>query len=142
MIPLLPVPLLDDRDFLFHLATQINLTLFAHIIDHETTKVLVKNTFDQPLRILCRQKLGHVVDICYDNCFLADTKSALNSATFPPQASPYFEHKPSCTPTPTNPSMETRLDNGVRIYEDKHAVILLAQLVAEYPSIWDSEGFV
>ena len=38
--------------------------------------------------------------------------------------------------------METILENGVRVYEDKHAVTLLAQLVAEYPSIWESEGFV
>lgn len=44
MIPLLPVPLPDNRNFLFHLAIQTNLTLFAHIINHETTKVLVKNT--------------------------------------------------------------------------------------------------
>lgn len=38
--------------------------------------------------------------------------------------------------------METTLDNGVRVYEDKNEVTLLAQLVAEYPSIWESESFV
>lgn len=142
MIPLLPVPLPDNRNFLFHLATQTNLTLFAHIINHETTKVLVKNTSNQPLRILRCQKLGHVVDIRYDNYFLADTKSALNSATFPPQASLFFKYKLSCISIPADPSMKTRLDNGVRVYEDEHAVILLVQLVVKYPSIWESKGFV
>lgn len=76
MIPILPVPLPDNRDFLFHPATQTNLTLYTHIVDHETSKVLVRNTSNRPLRISCRQKLGHIVDIRYDNCFLADANSA------------------------------------------------------------------
>ena len=38
--------------------------------------------------------------------------------------------------------METTLDNGVRVYGKEHAVTLLAQLVADHPSIWESEGFV
>lgn len=46
MILILPVPLPDDRDFLFHPATQTNLTLYTHIVDHETSKVLVRNTSD------------------------------------------------------------------------------------------------
>ena len=142
VIPILPVPLPDDRDFLFHPTARANLTLFAHIMHHDTKKVLVRNIFDWPLRILRRQRLGHVVDIRYDNCFLANTETAFDSATIPPQTGPFFEHGPSCTPTPTDPSMVTTLENGVRVYGDKHAVALLAQLVAEYPSIWESEGFV
>lgn len=76
MIPFLPVPLLDDRNFLFHPATQINLTMYTHMIDHETLKVLVKNTSDRLLRISRQQKLGYIVDIHYNNYFLADAKSA------------------------------------------------------------------
>lgn len=109
---------------------------------HNTRKVLVKNTSDRPLRILRCQKLGHVINIWYNNCFLADIKSVLYSATVPPQTTPFFEHELFSAPTPTNPSMETTLDNGVRAYRDEHAVTLLSQLVAEYPSIWESEGFV
>ena len=142
VVPVLPVPLLDDRDFLFHPTAQANLTLFAHIIHHDTKKVLVRNISDRPLRISRRQRLGHVVDIRYDNCFLADTETAFDSATIPPQTTPFFEHGPFCTPTPTDPSMVTTLENGMSVYRDKHAVALLAQLVAEYPSIWESEGFV
>lgn len=43
MIPLLLVPLLDNQDFLFYLATQTNLTLYKYIVNHEILKVLVKN---------------------------------------------------------------------------------------------------
>lgn len=38
--------------------------------------------------------------------------------------------------------METKLHNRVKIYKDTHAVAQLAQLVATYPSICKSEGFV
>ena len=142
VIPILAVPLSDDRDFLFHPTAQANLTLFAYIMHHDTKKVLVRNTSNWPLRILRHQRLGHVVDIRYDNCFLADTKTAFDSATIPPQTAPFFKHGLSCTPTPTDPFMVTTLENGVRVYGDKHAVALLAQLVAEYSSNWESEGFV
>lgn len=135
MITLLLVSLLDNKDFLFHPTTQINLTLFANFIYHEITKVLVGKTFNQPQRILHRQKLGHVVDICYNNRFFADAEFVLNSVTFPLQTSLFFKHESFCTSTPADPSMETRLDNEVRVYKDKHAVTLLAQLVADYPSI-------
>ena len=46
MIPFAPVSLSDDRDFLFHPTTQSNLTLYAHIVDHTTIKILVSNTSD------------------------------------------------------------------------------------------------
>lgn len=38
--------------------------------------------------------------------------------------------------------METSLDNSVKVYVDKQVVILLSQLVAKCPSIWESEDFV
>ena len=38
--------------------------------------------------------------------------------------------------------MITTLENGVRVYRDKHAVTLLAQLIAKYLSIWESKSFV
>lgn len=76
MIPLLPLPLQDDRDILFYPATVINLTLYTHIINQETLKLLVKNTSNRPLRISRQQKLDHIVNIRYNNCFLTDTKSA------------------------------------------------------------------
>ena len=135
-------PFSDDRDFLFHPIAQPNLTLFAHIMHHDTRKVLVRNTSDRPLRISRRQKLGHVVDIRYDNCFLANFESAFHSATVPLQTTPFFEHELFWAPTPIDPSMEITLDNGVRVYGNEHVVTLLSQLVAECSSIRESEGFV
>ncbi len=38
--------------------------------------------------------------------------------------------------------METVLDNGVKVYGDAVAIKQIANLVAEYPTIWESKGFV
>lgn len=142
MIPLLPMPLPNDQDFLFHPVTQNNLTLYTHIVDYGTSKILVKNILDQPLHISRWQKLGHIIDISYDNCFLTDTKSVFQSASVPPKLQPFFNQQPSLTPSPTKYLMETRLHNGVRVYRDTDAVAQLSQLVVDCPSIWESEGFV
>lgn len=84
MIPLLLGLISDDRNFLFHLTAEANLTLFAYIMHYDTKKVLVRNTSNRPLHILHRQRLGQIVDICYNNCFFANAKSAFNLATITP----------------------------------------------------------
>lgn len=63
MVLFLPVPLPNDRDFLFHLTAQPSLTLFVHIMHYDTKRILVRNTSNRLLRILRRQKMGHVIDI-------------------------------------------------------------------------------
>ena len=135
MISLAPVSLPNDRDFLFHPITQANLTLYAHIVNHTTIKILVSNTSDRSLRIPWHQKLGHIVDICYENCFLADAQATFDSAAFPPRAQPFFDLHAGVALAPTNTLIETQLDNGVRVYGDEAAVRKISKLVAQYPSI-------
>ncbi len=73
MISLFPLPLPNDRDFLFYSATQPNLTLFTYIVNHQMLKVLIKNASNESLHIPHYHKFGHLIDIVYDNCFLTDT---------------------------------------------------------------------
>ena len=86
IISLVPLALPNDRDFLFHPATQANLTLFTHLVNHETSKVLVRNGSSQAIWVPRRHKLGHMVDIAYKNCFLADAHSVRDAATSPPSS--------------------------------------------------------
>lgn len=51
IVLLYPIFLPDDRDFLFYLIAQANLTLFDHIIKHKTIEVFVRNNSDRPLYI-------------------------------------------------------------------------------------------
>ena len=122
MISLLPLPLPDNRDFLFHPTTQPNLTLFVYIVNHRILKVLVRNASNESFHIFRHYKLGHLIDITYNNSFLTYTQFALDVATSPPL--PY--QPASCTnDSPfleTNLSMETVLDNGIKVYGDAIAV--------------------
>lgn len=142
MVWLVPLPLPDDCDFLFHPAPQRNLTLFMHIVDHHTSKILVGNTSNETLCIPRHPKLGNLIDIANDNCFLTNTQSVLNAAISLPLSyqpsgrsnkSPFF---------PTNPSKETVPDNRVKLYRDAAAIRQIVDLVAEYSTIWESQGFV
>lgn len=142
MIPLIPLPLPNDRDFLFHPATQANLTLFMHFVDHQTSKVLIKNISSQMFCILRCHKLGHLIDIAYENCFFANTHAALDAATSPPLLQHLSDHDTSSPLLPTDSSLETVLSNGVRVYGDTTTVRQIAELVAKYPTIWEFQGFV
>lgn len=111
-------------------------------MDYETSKVLVRNTSDLSLRIPRRHKLGHLLNIAYDNCFHLDTRSAYDTAFVPPSQHPFFNLGAGPTLPPTDASMETVLENGIRVFGDTNAVRQISDLVAEYPSIWESQGFV
>ena len=142
MVLLVPIPLPHDRNFLFYPATQANLTLFTHIVDHQTSKVFVRNVSNETLRIPRCHKLGHLINIAYDNCFLTNTQSTFDAATSQPLSYRPLScnNKPSFLPT--NPSLETVLDNEVNVYRDAAAVRQIVDLVAEYLRIWESQGFV
>ena len=142
MVSLVPLPLPDNRDFLFHPSAQTNLTLFTHLVDPQTSKVLVRNTSSQTLRIPRRHKLGHLIDIAYENCFFTDTYSIRDAATSPPLSQHLSSHDAGSSLLSTNSSLETVLSNGVRVYGDPAAVKQIAELVAEYPTIWKSQSFV
>lgn len=120
MISLVKVPLLDDCNFLFHLTIQPNLTLYAHILDHETSKILVRNTSNQPLRIPRHHMLGHLLDIVYKNCFFANTPH--DSAAIPPFSHPFSDLSTRIPLPPADSSMETVLENDIKIYGNETAV--------------------
>lgn len=65
--------LLNDRNFMFYLTTQVNLTLYIYIVDYTTTKIFVSNTSHCLLHILRHWKFGYIIDIYYNNYFLADS---------------------------------------------------------------------
>ena len=109
VIPLVKLPLPDNRDFLFHPTAQANLTLYAHIMDYETSRILVKNASDQPLCVPRRHKLGHLLDMTYDNCFLINSQSAYNAASISPSSHLFSDLSAGPALLPTDASMETVL---------------------------------
>lgn len=104
--------------------------------------ILVRNAFNEALCISRHPKHGHLIDIAYNNCFLTETRSVLDSATAPPLLYQLLGYNDKFSIFSTYPSMETVLNNGVKVYRDVAAVGQIADLVLEFPTIWESQSFV
>lgn len=135
MIFLLKLPLSDNQYFLFYPTPQANLSLYYHIIDYKTSKILVRNTFDLPLCMSCWHKLGHFLDMPYKNYFLINTQAAYDAAFVLPFSHPFSNFGTEPTLPPTDALMETVLHNRIRMFGDSNTVKQIANLVAKYPSI-------
>ena len=122
MIPLVKVQLPDDRDFLFHLTLQENLTLYSHIMDYETSKILVRNASDRPLCVPHQHKLDHLLDMAYENCFLINSQSAYDVASVPPSSHSFSDLSTGPILPLADVSMETVLNNGIKVFGDASAV--------------------
>lgn len=122
MISLVQIPLLNDRNFLFYPTIQTNLTIYTHIINHKTSKIPVTNTFNCPLYIACYQKLGHNIDILYDNYFLVDIQAVFNLAAFLSATLSFLNFSTRSILAPTDIFIENQLNNGGRVY--KNATII------------------
>lgn len=142
MISLVPLALPDDRDFLFHPAIQANFTLFTHLVNYETLKILIRNEFSQTIQVSRRHKLGYMINIAYKNCFFANVHSVRNATTSPPSSQHLSKPNAVSFLLPNNSSLKTVLSNGIKVYRDITAVRQIVDLVAEYPIIWKSQGFV
>ena len=140
LVPVAHSNLPADRDFFFQPVQQPHLTLFAHLISHDTKKVLLRN--DSPNAVLTPRKhrLGTVTEVIYENCFPA----VLNpeTAEVPPRFTSDHFNRLAIAISSVNPSLKTKLANGVMIYGDKQDVQRIAVLVDGFPTIWDSSGFV
>lgn len=139
-VPVLPTGLPDNRDFLFQPLTQSYLTLFSHLVDHTTGGILVHNESQHAVRLPRKQKLRLVTKVFYKNCFQAGFD--LDAAKMPLKATPLHDSRQGIKVSAVDPSLETRLSNGVRVYGDPVAVEKLSSLVAEFASVWEMSDFV
>ena len=126
------IKLPDSRDFLFSRAPQHHLTLYSHLLDHNSTKVLVRNEAGRAIKIPLHHRLGYVTELPYESCFA--TLADLDVASTPPTSSTIF-HDCNGISIPPAREMETELANGIKIYRDREAVDAITRLVNDYPTI-------
>lgn len=72
----------SDRDFYFEPAQQPKLSLFDHLVTHDTKGILVQNKSNSPVQIPRKLKLGMVTEVPLDDCFNATIET--DSAVVPP----------------------------------------------------------
>ena len=80
MLSIKEINLSNDRDFLFEPAqTNANLTIFAYLINHIITEVLIRNKSNTSIHILRKLRLKNILEMNYENCFqiIIESKFAL-----------------------------------------------------------------
>lgn len=71
IIPFSIPNLFTDRDLLFHPSSAPrSLTLFSHLLDHTTTRVLAQNNLDDVVQIPWQFRLGLVSEVYYEICYM------------------------------------------------------------------------
>ena len=63
-----------SRDFLFEPADDINLTLYAHLVNTSTSAILVRNDRDQAIQISRNFRLGRITELDFSNAFQISTE--------------------------------------------------------------------
>ena len=75
-IPIKPVTLPDDRDLIFEPEQLDDLTLSAHIVDHNLSHLMVRNDTDLPVTLSRHARLGQVLEYEAEGCFQVDSTHA------------------------------------------------------------------
>lgn len=78
--------------------------------------VLVCNESQCAVRLPLKQKLGLITKVFYENYFQAGLD--LDTAKMLPKATPLYESHQEIKVSTVDPSLETKLLNGVRVYGD------------------------
>ena len=63
------ISLSNDRNFLFKLAVQTNLIMFAYLINYTITRILIRNKSNISIQISKKLRLKNVLEINYESYF-------------------------------------------------------------------------
>ena len=70
-----------NRDFIFESSTNVDVSLYAHLVNVYTIEILVQNDFADSVNISRNTRLDFVQKIEYENCFYASSNSHLTLKT-------------------------------------------------------------
>ena len=134
------ISLPDSCNFLFQPFPQQQLTLYSHLLDYTSSKILVQNDAKRLIQIPRRYRLGYITEITFENCFATLVNN--DAASTPPTSLLLFHERNGITIPPADASLETELPNSIKLYGDSRAVEKITRLINKYPSIWESLGFM
>ena len=139
----------NDRDLLFEpsktsLAWGDKGGLFTHVVDANLTEVHAYNATNVSLTLQRHLRLGDVVDYEQTDCFLAATQDrhlAIAPRHSDMQLMPMQLETSSFLPK-RHQENETVLCNGITIHGNEAQATLLADLVFQFASLWDTPQFI
>ena len=116
------------------------MTLYSYLLDYTSSKIFVQNDAKCAIQIPRCHRLGYITKILFKNCFATSVDH--DAASTWPMSPLLFHERNGITILPADAGLETKLLNGIRIYGDRQTVEKITRLVNEYPSIWESSGFL
>ena len=123
----------DSHDFLFQPFPQQHLTLYSHLLDYTSSRILVWNDAKHSIQIPRHHRLGCVTKIAFKNCFAAFVD--YDAASTPPTSPLLFHERNGITIPSAGAVLEIELSKGIKIYGDEQAVEKIICLVNKYPLI-------
>lgn len=139
MAPTKALDLPIDRDFFFEPIAQANLVLYAHLVDHKMTSILIRDESNSPMQLSQKSNLGNVTLKSNTETVFRRLSSRVFAMTLPTKPPPGIY---VATPSIPREIPETRLPNGVMVCGDAHSTKNLADLVTQFPDFWVDTDFV
>lgn len=119
----------DTRDFSFYPSLQQYFTLYFYFLNHTSTRFLVRNNVNHPIKISLCHQLDCVTKLLYKYCFATsiDLDVASTSLTLPT----IFYDRKGISILPAD-NLEIKFPNGIKIYGNKETVDTITRLVDKY----------
>ena len=122
----------DERDFYFESDSNVNFTMYSHILDVSIKKILAKNETTQIIKISKRCRLRQIAEMNCDNCFqISEANLAIR-----------FSKKRTVISSIDFADMKVRLSNDVMIYDDDRTRTAYAKLIQEFSILWHDNDFI
>lgn len=144
VVPILDMNLPDNRDLFFE-PTYNRAAVYAHVVDHHVSEILVRNKLVIPRK----SKMGNIVEYEAEGCYHISSKAGYLAATSTKaeQRDDWIRRQMRDTLVTAalqiDQSNEHRLPNEITLYgEDVGTVKKLKQVVDEFPRLWQDNGNV
>lgn len=137
---------LPDRDFLFEPDME---GVYSHFVDADFGFVSVRNDTASPRVVPRHQRVGSIVEYEAEESYQIDVENHSLAAKAPQEKEPTVDHftkllNPKSAigigKVTIDPSLETRLPNGITIYGSQEHVEIMRRLTEENPRIWEDTG--
>lgn len=137
---------LPDRDFLFEPEVD---GVYSHFVDANFHFVNVRNDTASPLVIPRHHRVGSVVEYEAEESYQIDLENHSLAAKPPQEKEPMMadftkllnpKSAVGIGKVSIDPSLETRLPNGITIYGSEEHVGIMRRITEENPRIWEDTG--
>ena len=142
----------ENRDLFFEPHTLDTLSAYAHIVDHDTSAVFVRNDTDRPITLPRKQKLGEIseLDDSATDCYAIDPSNHDLASKTPKRRPNWVKsgfRRMVAAAAAFSAAMSPEVSEivhptGVTIHGEPAARASIAATVEAFPSLWQDTGNV